>query len=242
MESHAMKCVIKKNMNDITIIFLTQNRVPESWTRYHRMVLEQAICGAPVVSVSRKPIDFGINIIQTEPESAVNIFWQTLRAAQIAITPYIGIAEDDTLYPKEHFYSFRPPSDTFAYNNTRWGMLSWSSKPTYYLAHKFTSHMTLIAPRKLAIEALEERFKKYPIIDGTVKNAGGELGKELIEKCLGVTPRKSITFHTEHPVLFFQHPDSIDPLNQQRRKRMSKIRAFDLPYWGRAEEAIKKFR
>lgn len=229
-------------MNDITIIFLTQNKVPEKWAQYHREVLEEAICGAPVISVSRKPMDFGINIIQNEPASAVNIYWQTLKAAKIATTPYIAIAEDDTLYPKEHFYSFRPPLDTFAYNNTRWGMLTWSPLHIYYLAHKFTSHMTLIAPRELAIEALEERFKKYPAIDSTVKNAGGELGKEWVEKHLEVTPRKIVEFYTENPVLFFQHVNCIDPLNRNCKKRMTKIRAFDLPYWGKAEEMIKKFQ
>src|SRR3990167_6204651 len=104
---------MKTFYDDITIIFLTQNKVPEKWVNYHRTVLEDAADGAPIISVSRKPIDFGTNIIQTEPESAVNIFWQTLKAAKIATTPYIGMAEDDALYPKEHFHSFRPEPDFF---------------------------------------------------------------------------------------------------------------------------------
>lgn len=229
-------------MHDITVIFLTQNKVPEKWAQYHREVLEKAIRGAPIVSVSRKPMDFGTNIIQAEPESAVNIFWQTLRAAKLATTPYIAIAEDDTLYPEEHFYSFRPPPDTFAYNHNRWGMLTWSPLHIYYLAHKFTSHMTMIAPRELTIEALEERFKKYPLVNGSGENAGGELGKNWREQQLGVTPRKSTIFYSEHPVLFYQHPDALDPLNKTCKKRMTKIRAFDLPYWGHADEMIKKFQ
>jgi len=228
-------------MNDITLIFLTQNQLQEKWVKYHREMLEKAADGAPIISVSRKPIDFGTNIIQTEPSNAVNIYWQTLKAAKMATTPYIAIAEDDTLYPREHFHSFRPPLDTFAYNNARWGMLAWSRVQMYYLAYKFMSHMTLIAPRELAIEALEERFKKYPAIDSNVKNAGGELGKEWVEKKLGVTPRKCAIFYTGNPVLFFQHTNSIDSLNRTCKKRMSEIRAFDIPCWGRSEEMIKKF-
>jgi len=229
-------------MNDITIIFLTQNQVPEKWVPYHREMLEKAADGAPIISVSRKPMDFGTNIIQTEPYNAVNIYWQTLKAAKIATTPYIAIAEDDTLYPREHYHSFRPPLDTFAYNMTRWGMLAWSRAHIYYLAYKFMSHMTLIAPRELAIEALEERFKKYPAIDESVQNAGGELGKSWMEKRMGVTLRKSALFYTGEPVLFFQHTNSVDPLNRNCKKRMSEIRAFDIPCWGRAEEVIKKFQ
>ncbi len=230
-----------KNNGDITIIFLTQNKVPDKWVPYHRKKLEEAADGAPIIAISRKPVDFGLNLIQTQQESAVNIFWQTLRAAKIATTPYIAIAEDDTLYPKEHFHTFRPPLDTFAYNNTRWGMLSWTKIPMYYLVHNYTSHMTMIAPRELAIESLEERFKKYPMSSSSKEMAGGELGKEWMEKRMGVTPRKSTTFFSHHPVLFFQHPGATDPLNKTQKKRMSPIRAFDIPDWGPAEEMLKKF-
>lgn len=230
------------NRGDITIIFLTQNKVPENWAKYHKEMLLIAADGAPIITVSREPVDIGTNIIQTEPESAANIFWQTLRASKMATTPYIGICEDDTLYNREHYHSFRPPLDTFAYNNTRWGMLSWVGIPQYYLEHKFTSHMTLIAPRELLIEALEERFAKYPIDSEKRDMAGGELGKEWMEKKMGVVPRKSVAFYTQHPVLFFQHPGCTDPLNKAQKKRMSPIRAFDIPDWGRAEDMFKRFR
>ena len=230
---------MKTFYNDITIIFLTLNKVPKKWVPYHREMLEEAADGAPIISVSRKPIDFGTNIIQTEPESAVNIFWQTLRAAKIATTPYIAIAEDDTLYPKEHFHGFRPPLDTFAYNKTRWGLHTWGL-PIFYHAQR-VSHMTLIAPRELAIEALEERFNKYPIDSVGKMNAGGELGKVWMEERMGVTPRKSIEFYSSDPVMYIQHIGSIDPLNVAHKKRMSRIRALEIPIWGRSEEMVKKF-
>lgn len=229
-----------KNRGDITIIFLTLNKVPEKWAQYHREVLEKAASGAPIISISRKPMAFGTNIIQTEPESAANIFWQTLRAAKIATTPYIGIAEDDTLYPKEHYHAFRPPLDTFAYNKTRWGVFTWG-KPIYYWTPR-VSHMILIAPRELAIEALEERFKKYPIDCNSKINGGGELGKSWMEERMGVTLRKSVEFYTSDPIMYFQHVDSVDPLNRNHKKRMFRIRAYEIPYWGRSEEIIKKFQ
>ena len=230
---------MKSFYNDITIIFLTLNKVPKKWVPYHREMLEKAADGAPIISVSREPMDFGTNIIQTESASAVNIFWQTLRAAKIAITPYIAIAEDDTLYPIEHYHGFRPPLDTFAYNKTRWGLHSWGL-PLYYHTQR-VSHMTLIAPRELAIEALEERFKKYPINNVGGKNAGGELGKSWMEERMGVTLRKSLEFYTSDPVLYIQHIGSIDPLNINHKKRASRIRALEIPVWGRSEEIVKRF-
>lgn len=230
---------MKSFYDDITIIFLTQNKVPKKWARYHRKMLEKAADGAPIITVSREPMDFGVNIIQNELSSAVNIFWQTLKAAKVATTPYIAIAEDDTLYPREHYHGFRPPLDTFAYNMTRWGLNSWGI-PLFYYAQR-VSHMTLIAPRELAIEALEERFKKYPINKVGGMNAGGELGKQWMEERMGVTLRKSVEFYTSDPVLYIQHTDSVDPLNVAQKKRTSRIRALEIPLWGRCEEMVKRF-
>ena len=221
---------------DLTVIFLTVNKVPEKWAEYHRGVLLKAIGDCPLITISKKPINLGTNIIQTEPESATNVYWQMLKGAKMAITPYIAVAEDDTLYCREHFTDFRPPLDTFAYNMTRWGILTWGP-PTYYWKNRL-SNATLIAPRELAIEALEERFKKYPI--GSDRG-GGELGNEKIEKRWRVTPRKSVVFNTITPIVYFQHRFALDPLERNQTKRMSMIRSYDIPYWGRSEELVKKF-
>jgi hypothetical protein len=144
-------------MDDITIIFLTLNKVPTSWAKYHKQVLMAAIGDTPLITISKKPLDWGINLIQKK-EGYVNIYRQILRGARLAKTPYIAIAEDDTLYPKDHFANFRPPLDSFGYNMTRWGILTWD-KPIYFLKERI-ANCTMIAPRKLTIEALKERFKK----------------------------------------------------------------------------------
>lgn len=231
-----------RNRGDITIIFLTVNRLPEKWVSYHQEMLLKAADGAPFITVSRLPVNLGTNLIQSEPESAVNIYFQIYRAAQLAKTPYIGIAEDDTLYPLEHFHDYRPPLDTFAYNKVRWGIFTWSPhRPMYYWEDKFMSNMTMIAPTKAAIEALGERFTKYPL-GSKGKNAGGELGKTWVEKKLGVKEWNSQIFYTSDPVLFFQHTNSVDDLNRRAKKRMPRIRAYDIPLWGRAEEMLKKFK
>src|SRR3990167_8395102 len=117
-------------MNDLTVIFLTVNKVPEKWAEYHKKVLNEAIGDTLLITVSKKPMDWGLNLIQDEEPSVSNIYRQILRAAKLAVTPYIAIAEDDTLYHKEHFI-FRPPEDTYAYDGHRWGIFTWG-KPVYY--------------------------------------------------------------------------------------------------------------
>lgn len=224
-------------MIDLTILFLTINKVPKKWAAYHRKVLTEAIGDYPLITITKEPTDWGTNIIQTEPEGVSNIYWQILKGAKLAKTPYIAIVEDDTLYPKEHFNEFRPPLDTFGYNMNRSGLFTWG-KPTYFWKLRVANSM-MIAPRELTIEALEERFKKYP--DGMPERIVGELGRWQIEKMLGVTVRKLVEFYTTIAIISLNHDFAIDPLERSHRKRMGMIRAYDIPYWGKAKEVVTKF-
>jgi hypothetical protein len=222
--------------NDLTVIFLTVNRVPEHWAEYHMKILKEAIGHYSVISVSKKPMNFGTNILQTEPESSSNIYFQMLRAAKIATTPYIAVAEDDVLYCREHFTLFRPEPNEFAYNMTRWSLYTW--EPMYSWRHRI-GNFSLIAPAKLAIEALEERFTKYP--NGTPDGATGELGKPRSDKRLKLTPRNIVEFWTTVPIIQFSHDYGTEPYQKNHKKRHAMVRAYDIPYWGRGEELVKNF-
>jgi len=222
--------------SDITIIFLTANRVPKQWAQFHKEKLLEAAGSSPVITISREPLDWGINLLQTEAYGISNIYFQLLRGAKTATTDYIAVAEDDILYPKEHF-QFRPPEDTFAYNMNRFSLFTWG-KPTYFWKDRI-SNSTLIAPRLLTIEALKERFNKYP--NGTPPYFTGELGRPNIEDKLGIKRRKSMWFSTEVSIVRIDHELGIDRLARTHRKGMGILRAYDIPYWGKAEDLIKKF-
>lgn len=216
---------------------LTANRVPSGWAEYHKEKLLEAAGSSPIITISRKPLDWGINLIDNKPYHISNIYFQLLRGAKHAKTEFIAVAEDDTLYPKEHF-EYRPPKDVFAYNKNRFGLFTWG-KPTYFWKDRI-SNSTLIAPRKLIIEALEERFAKYP--KGTPERYTGEIGRSNIEGKLGLTRRKTIWFETEISVVRIDHEFGVDRLARTHRKGMGILRAYDIPYWGRAEDVIKHFR
>jgi hypothetical protein len=211
-------------MTDLTIIFLTVNKVPEQWAEYHKKVLMEAIGDSPLITVSRLPMD-GVNLIQDEI-SVPNIYKQMLRAAKIAETEFVAIAEDDTLYHKDHF-AYRPKGK-FLYNMSRWGILSWRT-PIYFYRHR-ESNSALIAPRKLLIECLEQYNGGY-----------GEVGKERVMKKMGLD-YKADRFHSRIPIINFHHINGIDGLEQRLRKTNQKsLLAIEVPYWGRAEDLIKKF-
>ena len=224
-------------MSDLTVIFLTANQHPEHFTKYHREILLKATAGHELITVSRKPSDLGKNILDSDKKSHINMYFQLMNAAKVATTPYIAVAEDDTLYPKEHFNFFRPPLDSFAYNMHRWLLYTWV--PELYSMKQRKSNCTLIAPRKLLIEAWEERFAKRPI-ETYPKGLVGEVGRPNVDQILGVTVRKSIEVWSNTGVIHINHPHGTDSTGT--KKRLGEVKAIEIPYWGRAQDIVKEYR
>lgn len=220
-------------MEDITIIATTLNKLPERWQRFYKKMILEAADGSPIITLSKRPMDYGLNVIQTEPESMSNIYWQILKGARLAETPYVGIAEDDTVYPKSHF-KFRPPLDTFAYNRTRWAILTW--KPSFYFYKPRSGNCVLIAPREELVDALEERFAKFKVLPVTL-----EPGASANEGKYGFKARKWMKFYTIEPVVNLNHIYSHNPEERRKRKRAKPIRAYDLPHWGKVENIMKHY-
>ena len=224
-------------MTDLTVIFLTANNHPKHWTEYHKNILLKAIGKHDLITVSRKPLDFGHNIIDRGPKSHINMYYQLMEAAKIAKTPFVAVAEDDVLYHENHFNFFRPPLDTFAYNMNRWSLYSWV--PDLYSMKQRKSNCTLIAPRELLIEAWTERFAKHPIENYPIRLVS-EVGRANMDGWLGVTVRKSVEVYDSVGVIHINHPNGTDSTGM--KKRLGEVRAYDIPYWGKACELIKEYR
>ncbi len=222
---------------DLTVIFLTASEIKESFAAFQRETLLKAIGDYPLISVSRKPLDFGQNIIDDGKRCTSNIYRQLLRAAKLATTEYIATAEDDCLYHKDHFNFYRPEADTFAYDQNRFALFAWG-EPIYSWRNR-KSNCSLIAPRKLLIEALEERFTKWP--EGTPENITGELGRKMVEKNLGITIRKSVEVFAEVSIIQFNHDNASEDRQVRHRKKLGQIKAYDLFYWGKAKDLIQHY-
>ncbi len=219
-------------MSDLTIIMLTPNKVPESWAKFHKKMLLEAAGDSQIITISAEPLDWGINLIQTE-YGLTNVYKQMLRGAKLATTPYIAIADDDTLYSSEHF-QYRPPMDKFAYNFSRWHLFTWGD-PFYFYKPR-PGNGLLVASRELVINALESRFQPDKPMSIAYMN---ELGsrKNIIE----YDKAGYVAFYTYDPVVSFYHEFSVDPLCKQHRKKAWPVRAFDIPKWGKAKELRKHF-
>ena len=218
-------------MEDITIIFYTLNKLPEEWQKYHKEILLKAVNGAPIISFSKRPMDLGTNFIQTEPETRENIYRQIFKGCKMAKTPYVGLAEDDTLYPKEHF-EYRPPRNTIGYNQNRWVLPTWG-EPLFFLK-QWKGNCVGIGDRKMMIEAFEERFSYDP---PRVCEVGARS-----EKKLKLKRRERGIFITKEPVVQLYHKYSHNRQERAGKKEIKQVRAYNIPTWGRAENILEMFK
>jgi hypothetical protein len=229
-------------MPDTTVIYITASEMPERWMEFQLGHLHKAIEGKPIISVSRKPMDLGINLIDSEPKSYWNIYVQMLRAAKFAKTPYVAMAEDDTLYTKAHFNEFRPPLDKVSYDRSRWSLFTWDNM---YCMRQRISNCSLISPTDLLIDAMEERQSVWP--DGAPNELVGEVGREKVDKRMKVTVRGMVEWYCNDPIVQLNHPTGTDKGYQTDKhgrymvKKHGQMKAFDIPYWGKASDIIKAY-
>lgn len=227
-------------MSDLTIIYLTEDRLPIKWLRYQREVLLKAVDGFELVTISRSPLDMGLNLIQTEPRSILNIYKQMLIGAKAAKTKYIAIAEDDCLYPASHFKKYRPKKNVFAYNLANWRLYNWG-EPVYHSPGN-TLNYALIASRELVISSLEKRFELFGYNPPPeIERWFGELGRKRVGKHLEIKEAKIIGFYTVAPIINIHTDMSFDPLSIKQKKPHKGVRCYSVPMWGEAKDIIRKF-
>lgn len=221
-------------MNDLTIIYITANKMPKKWMDFQISHLLKSVKNTDIISISREKMNLGFNYIENDTKCYWNIYHQLLRGSKLATTPYIAMAEDDTLYTSEHFSEFRPELDEVAYDRSRWSLFVWEREPFYCLRQRI-SNCSLIASREYLIDALSEREDKYP----QGNNYVGEVGRHKVEKRLNVSLRKSTSYYSNNPIIQLNHPMGTDKTQQRQWKKHGQIKAFDIPYWGKAKDIIK---
>jgi len=212
---------------DLTLIYYTANKIDEKFAQNVRDSLGKL--GYPIISVSQKPIKFGVNICVGEiGRSFQNIYRQVLEGAKKATSKYVALVEDDCLYTPEHF-QFRP-KNAFGYNLNRWN-LDTTENIFYYIVRKKRPLLSqCIAPRKLLIKNLEERFALPEI----PKKYCGEMG--VFEKSLGMKKYPVERFETKVPNIVINHKDNISG-----RKYITSNTKKDIKPWGNAKKLKEKY-
>lgn len=233
---------------DLTAIYYTSNQLEEHNPFFLKHIednLLKALDGLPLIIVSHKPKILGDNCtnicLGDIGRSHLNIYRQLMIGAKAAKTKYIASVEDDILYSWEHFHTKRPSrDDIFLYNMNRWSLFTWTDPPlfSFRIGRKVVN--ALIAPRDYIVEAMEERFNKFPDESKIDLSRWGDPGR--YEERLGVTKRNTEEFYSNPPIIQFNHPEGygyIAGSTQGTHKALGALRAIEMPFWGRAEDILK---
>lgn len=243
---------------NLTVIYYTSNWLDEKnpyFLSNTKKQLLKATDGLPIISVSQKPIDLGQNICLGDiGRSHLNIYKQILIGCRAATTEYVAMAEDDILYSYEHFHSQLPQGDVFLYDMQKWSLFTWSKPPIFSFRMKRRVVNHLIAPRKMLIDALEERFARVEVLKREIPLKHPEItdpASRIIkywgdpgryENLLGVTVRESDEFFSKCPSIVFSHEYAYGyEFNQGKKKRLGDIHALEVPVWGRASDVMKLY-
>jgi hypothetical protein len=225
-------------MDDTTIIYYTANRVKPTLRDAVIKQLRKAAGNSPIISVSQKPMDLGHNICVGDiGQSVRNMFVQLLSGARAAETKYVATAEDDVLYPYEHYHTKHPTDGKFMYDYNRYSIFTW--KPPAFCYVPMGTTISLICNRELLIEALEERFTKYQGPWEQRENGKvtvGEPGRN--EGKAGLVPRDVQRFRAKKAFVYFDHEDCLCYRGLGKRKLSSRKQVDWLEGWGTAAEVL----
>ena len=104
-----------------TLLYLTDNSLEPAIAEPCRRILLREAQGLPIVSVSQRPLDFGVNICVGEiGRSWMSIYRQILAGLEAVETEWLCMIEHDVLYTSEHLHYQPSDPDIFWYNGNHW--------------------------------------------------------------------------------------------------------------------------
>ena len=206
----------------VSIVYYTANMEDEVFEQKIRDNISKA--NLPIISVSRKPIDFGKNIcIGEQPVCYSNLWKQLLIGLKEAKTEFCIAAESDCLYPPEYF-TFIPPTKDMVY---RYGnvWVYWKSRTKFW--KKPRCEGAQMCCREYWIERLEYILRQN-LDHWRPMEQPNKMVARLFKKEGWWTGRPVITFKTDRGISGKTSMVKISPVTR-------------LPYWGTSEEVRKKY-
>jgi hypothetical protein len=185
--------------------------------------------GLPIVSVSHKPIDLGMNIVVGDVgRSSINIHRQISIGCQHAKTKYVIWCEADSLYPPEHF-KFIPPKDDRIYKNRNmWRLLVERKR---FVKKKKPSVCVIVSSREHLLRIIKDMLKDQPqwvdMIEHKSKKSNYKLKQPQEYGC--------DYFETKAPVVSLFHKSGM----HQRLSAVTGDKMRSVEYWPEAKEICK---
>lgn len=215
---------------EATIIYYSSNREkPEFENKVVETLLASNGGRREIVSVTQKPMDLGKNIcVGMQDQCYANEFRQIQIALNAVTTPYIIIAESDTLYPPDYF-NFDPPEmgRCYRYPNVWVHYTQFNGKPRYWF--KKVSDCAQMIDRELWLSVIN------PVMDARPEWSKAE--------DIGVPPMQ---FRDKGGPYMTMGDPVVTVKTRQGVKSNTRTKGgfapkFDLPYWGKASGIREKY-
>ncbi len=109
-------------MTDLTILYYTDSSLPSRFAaavRAHLVASAGKAGSIPIVSVSQRPLDFGLNVCLGDIGRSYRSILRQIAAGCLACeTEFVALCEHDVLYPPEHFF-LRPVKGEVVFDQNR---------------------------------------------------------------------------------------------------------------------------
>jgi hypothetical protein len=158
---------------DKTIIYYTDNRLPEDLMMACQRQLVEAANGIPIISVSLKPIDLGHNVVIPAERGHLTMFMQILLGLEIAETDVAFLAEHDILYHPSHFEFTPERDDVFYFNENTFKVDAETGQAVFYYTKQTSG---CCAARKLLVNHYRKRVARVAKEGRYDRNIGFEPG------------------------------------------------------------------
>ena len=212
------------------IIYLSSNREdPDFEDRIAQDLLQKSqaysMGDIPIVSVTQKPINLGLNIcVGDVGTSGFNFIRQVQIACQNINVDYVIHAEADSIYSQDYF-DFVPPSLEACYRNSNVYVQKYRQD---FVCKKEGSTFSSVVGREFYLKRLEELFKGMPQWSTEYKNFPKEIHKLYFDKYE--------YFETEYACISFKTGKGM-----RKHSPSSEVPVYELPYWGSIKELRKKY-
>lgn len=206
-----------------TIIYCSSNKEDPKFEWKIQNTLIESCGDIPIISVTQKPIDLGVNIcVGDVGASGFNFFRQTLIACEAATSRFVISAEADCLYPPDYF-EFDPPKDDVCYRNSNLYVMP-DKRNFFFYKGEGATHAQIVG-REFYIKTLKELFKNAPQWSIEEMNFPKERWKK--EDVFN----KVEMYKTENPVIQIKTHRGLRYYTNSDRTPI-----YSIPYWGEGKE------
>ncbi len=223
------------------IVYYTDSKLDPVIQEAVLQQLRFAFNGNEVISVSLKPMEFGINIVMHMERGYLTMFKQILAGLEKCNTDIVYLVEHDLLYHPSHF-SFTPPrEDVYYYNENTWKVRTEDGQALFYYCKQTSG---LCAYRKLLIEHYRKRVE---IVEknGFNRRMGFEPGMHSPPN--GVDNYKAEAYWSEGPNVDIRHNTNLtaNRFRQDQFRSQKSCRGWTLsdevPKWGKTKGRFNEF-